>query len=397
MRILVHDYGGYPFCLELSREIAARGHQVQHVFFPAACTSIHNMDARASDPATLKIVPLGTELQYAKYASLFRRRAQEIAYGRRLGAHIAEWKPDIVLSANAPLDVQRRAIAASHAIKARFTFWLQDIISVAMSVILKERLGAAGALVARYYRMVEADIARRSDSVIAIAEDFLPVLKCWNVASERCHVIENWAPKDDIHPGSKDNSWSRANGLHDKHVLLYSGRLGFKHNPKLLLALAEEFRTDPNVIVLVIAEGQGADWLAEQKTLRDLPGLQQMPFQPYAELSNALASGDVLICIIEQSAHLYSVPSKILSYLAAGRAILAAMPEDNVNAQHIARVQAGLVVPPERPDAAIDAARRLLANESIRARYAGNARRYAEEAFDIQSITDRFLKILLRT
>lgn len=395
MRILIHDFGGYSFCLELSREIAARGHNVQYVYFPAFSGSMQNMERRSNDPANLEIIPLGADLPYTRYNSLFQRRSQEIAYGRRLKDHIAEWRPDIVVSANTPLDVQRQAEKSTRAVRGRFVFWQQDIISAAMSAILTRRFGIVGSLIASYYESVERRIALQSDAVICIAEDFLPALRRWGIPAERCHVIENWAPKDDIRPRPKDNSWSRSHGLADKKVFLYSGRLGLKHNPEALWRLAEDYRNSSDTVILVVAEGQGADWLAAQKLANTLDNLSLLPFQPYVDLPDVLATGDVLVCVFETSAHLYSVPSKILSYLAAGRAILAAMPRDNINAKHILRIGAGRVVSPEAPEEMLAAARALIEDNEQREICARNARQYAEQAFDVRLIADRFLKILM--
>jgi colanic acid biosynthesis glycosyl transferase WcaI len=396
MRILIHDFGGYPFCLELSREIARRGHDVQHVFFPGACESMRNMEPHADDPSTFEIVPVGDGLPYSKY-SLFRRRFQEIAVGKHLARHIEQWRPDIVVSANAPLDVQKQAISAAKKAGARFVFWLQDLISVAMEEILERRLGVLGGIVARHYRKVEQDAARGSDAIVCISEDFLPLLRQWGIAGQHCTVIENWAPKDHIRPLPKDNPWSRAHDLHRKTVFLYSGRLGLKHNPQLMLDLALAHRDRTDIAVVVVAEGLGADWLARRKAETGLTNLLLLPFQPYADLPHVLAAADVLVCIIEAGASRYSVPSKILSYLCAGRAVLAAMPKENLNARHIARIGAGMVVDPDRPETMLAAARTFCEDPAFRDECANRARAYAEEAFDIGKITDRFMAVLTGT
>lgn len=394
MRILIHDFGGYSFCLELSRELARRGHEVQHTFFPGACASMRNMEPRADDPPALRIVPIGAGLNYSKY-SLFRRRLDEIALGKLLEAHIGQWRPDAVISANAPLDVQRRARRAAKAANARFVFWLQDIISLAMSEILKRRFAFLGTLIARHYQRVERSVACGSDAVVCVSEDFIPTLDQWGIPPARYTVIENWAPKDDIRPLPKDNAWSRKHGLRDKRVFLYAGRLGFKHNPELLFDLATVYRDDPGVAVAVIAEGPGADWLAARKAEAGLDGLIVLPFQPYGDLPSVLATGDVLLCVIEAGASLYSVPSKVLSYLAAGRAILAAIPKNNLNARHIVRIGAGHVVEPGQSAAMLAAARTLLDDAALRTQCAERGRQYAEEAFDIDRIADRFMEVLV--
>ena len=58
-----------------------------------------------------------------------------------------------------------------------------------------------------------------------------------------------------------------------------------------------------------------------------------LPFQPFGALPEALASGDVLLAMLTNDAASHSVPSKILSYLCAGRLIVASIPEDNAAAR----------------------------------------------------------------
>lgn len=394
MRILLHDFAAYAFSLELAREMARRGNTVCYVYFPSATQAMSNAEARPSDPVALHICPLGADLPYSRF-SLGKRLFQEIAFGRLLSSFIKKWQPDVVISANAPLEVQRRAATAAKACHARFIFWLQDLLGAGARDVLSRRLGPLGALVASRFERMEVAIARMSNKVVCISEDFLPVLERWGVPRECTSVIQNWAPKDDIIPRPKDNPWSRKNGLHEKKVLLYAGRLGFKQNPRVLLDLAEANREQSDTSIVVISSGVGADWLSEKKIERGLQSLQIMPFQPYKCLPNMLATADILLCTIEVTASRYCVPSKILSYLAAGRAILASMPSNNLNARLIERIGAGVVVDPFDPDGFVQAGSLLLGNDTERIACAERARAYAEMAFDIENIVDAFLEAIV--
>ena len=39
MKIIVHDYAGHPFQVQLSRRLASRGHEVLHLY----CASTHKI------------------------------------------------------------------------------------------------------------------------------------------------------------------------------------------------------------------------------------------------------------------------------------------------------------------------------------------------------------------
>ena len=54
MRILVHDYAGHAFPTSLSRELAARGHEVVHAFAGSLQTPRGDLQRGPGDAATLE-------------------------------------------------------------------------------------------------------------------------------------------------------------------------------------------------------------------------------------------------------------------------------------------------------------------------------------------------------
>ena len=129
--------------------------------------------------------------------------------------------------------------------------------------------------------------------------------------------------------------------------------------------------------MVVISEGLGADWLREKKAELDVDNLLLLPFQPFAEMPDVLASSDVLIAILERDAGVFSVPSKVLTYLCAGKPILAAIPPQNLMARIIAKADAGIVEAPDAHSALVGAGVRFLRDPELRRRAGANGRRYA--------------------
>jgi glycosyltransferase involved in cell wall biosynthesis len=107
-----------------------------------------------------------------------------------------------------------------------------------------------------------------------------------------------------------------------------------------------------------------------------------------------MASGDVLLALLEADAGVFSVPSKVLSYLCAGRPILAAIPGDNLAADVIRRSGGGVLVEPGDGAGLHAKARQLLGDPAVRAQLGSRAREYAEENFHVAAIGDRFEEIL---
>lgn len=392
MRIVVCDYSGHPFQVELSRCLAQRGHAVLHLHFAEFQTPKGAMAALPEDPPgfAVEAVSLGRPFDKDRF---LRRRFQEVEIGKRIAARAWEFRPDIVIGCNMPLDAQAQLQGACVRGGVAFIFWLQDVYSAAISHYLGGRLGLPGRAIGGYYRYLEGKLLRASDAVIAISNTFLTPLRQWQVPAERIAVIPNWAPLSEIHPADKDNEWSRRYSLHDKAVALYTGTLGLKHDPALLRDLARAGAAT-GLQVVVASEGKAADWLAAQARDEDIGNLLVLPFQPMELYSKVLGTGDILLAMIDAQAASFSVPSKILSYLAAGKPIVAAIGSGNDAAKTIEQAAGGRLAVPGDSTAFIDHVLALTADPGLRAALGANGRAFAEQHFAIDAITDRFETVI---
>jgi colanic acid biosynthesis glycosyl transferase WcaI len=417
MRIVVHDYVGYAFPAQLARALARRGHDVLFLHCRSFVAGKGRVEPSEGDPPTLAFDSVRLAGSFAKY-DVRRRIAHERETGRELARRVAVFSADVVLSSNAPLIVQRVLLRTAHANGGRFVFWQQDVISAAArrggggggggvggggggrgggGGWGGRGLGGSSGLVdgraEHAVAVLERRLLRGSDAVVVISEDFLPLLRRWGVDEARTTVIENWAPLDELPVLPHANQWAREQELADRFVFLYSGTLGFKHDPSLLLELARWADVNESVVA-VVSEGPGADWLAREGAGE--PALRLFSYQPYQRLPEVLASADVLVALLEPDAGIFSVPSKVLTYLCAARPLLVSVAGDNLAARVVERSGGGLVVPPNDPEALIGAAGTLHADEGLRAELGGRARSYAETVFDLERIADRFEQVLER-
>ena len=147
---------------------------------------------------------------------------------------------------------------------------------------------------------------------------------------------------------------------------------------------------------MVVSEGMGERRLREMLRERPLPNLRLLPFQPIERYPDILGAADVLVALLEPTAGTFSVPSKVLSYLCAGRPVLAAIPPENLAARTIERAGAGLVVYPTDEEGFLVAAKRLRFEDVLRQGTGRAARAYAESTFDTDRITDRFEVVIER-
>jgi colanic acid biosynthesis glycosyl transferase WcaI len=385
LRILVHDFAGHPFQVDLSRALARRGHTVHHVYCQGYTSGKGALDDGGLD--NLSVVGLRTGRSFARYSPV-RRVRQEVGYGARFSREAAAFKPDVILACNVPLIAKVVSASWCELRRIPWVFWLQDLHSLAMSREAEKRAGMAGRTMGAAFERIERALLRRANAVVSITDDFGPTLDRWGVRDGRHTVIENWAPLDDFPQRPRDNDWRRRQGLGDRFLFLYTGTLGLKHRPEVLYSLAEQHEGDADVVV--ISQGMGEARLREMLAERPLSNLRLLPFQPIEEYPEILGAADALVALLEPAAGTFSVPSKVLSYLCAGRPILAAIPPHNLAARTIQRAGAGIVVPPDDNEAFLVAAKEVRVDASKRAEAGANARRYAEDVFDTMAITDRF-------
>jgi colanic acid biosynthesis glycosyl transferase WcaI len=396
MRITVHDYSGHPFQVQLSRELARRGHSVLHEYSSQYVTGHGKLTVTAGDPRSLRIEAVQARRPIRKYDPLARMRF-ELSYARAWRRRLERDRADVIVACNVPLF----ALAAVRRYLTRsgrpWVFWHQDIYSLGVAAEIDRKLPApVAAPLRRWTDGLERRQVRSARRVVAIGDAFVRQYESWGLPTSHVDVIPNWAPLDELVPGSRDNAWARERGLPTEPVrLLYAGTLGRKHNPLLLLELLDAARArGVDAMLVVCSEGVGADELAAVAGNR--PDVRIFGYQPAERFAEVLASADVMVALLEPDAAAFSVPSKVLSYLAAGRPTIALVPEGNP-AAHDVCTAGGFVAPPNKRGAHSASewlAGTVAAGPDSLPHLGRRARQLAERRFDITAITDRFEDLL---
>ncbi|PKW17956.1 glycosyltransferase family 4 protein [Saccharopolyspora spinosa] len=378
-RIVVHDYLGHPFQIELSRELARRGHDVRHVHCSTIAVGQGKLQVGEPDSGRLSII--GVPQQQNPISG-------PDTYGQDVGSLIGDFAPHVVISGNSPVPVQRDIQQTCAQWRIRFVYWLQDVYS-ARAPSVKTRPDDWE----RTARCEKATLLS-SDAVVAIAEPFADFVRQCGVQPEHITVIENWAPLAEMECDSDD--WAPASSYHSsgEPIFLYSGTLDDRHGADLLVRLAKACDARNTGVLIVVSEGSGRRALESARAL-GIRRLQLYDFQPYEHVPRMFAAADVLLAGLSTEAGQMSVPSKVLAYLCAGRPVLAAIPSTNRAAQLLAEIGAGQVVSPDDPDKYVEAAFALLADPARRLRMGSAGRQYARRAFAIEPIADRFEEILV--
>jgi glycosyltransferase involved in cell wall biosynthesis len=388
MNLLLIDYAGHIPQADLAKQLAWTGNKVRHL----RCSDYVTGNADFRVPSELnshldfRAITVGTS--YNRY-NPFQRITHEIRLAKKFSQEIQAFGPDYVISSNVPLFCSYFLTKKFIKRNIPYIFWWQDVYSEVINAKLFEiSIGLPVKFIQKRITALEKFIAANAHNVVAISENFLPLYKSWELNENKICVIPNWSPPDDFKQ------------IHAKELLpypyvLYAGTLGMKHNPQLLSYLATKLEKESvGVKVVVISQGLGRKYL-ESKS-QNLSNLVLIDFLALSELKNYLSGAEVVLAILEPSASEYSVPSKIMTYLASGKATVAAMPKGNPAARYIAESNSGIVVDPTNPEAFASSVIRLLNEPVLRKKMELNARQFAKDNFNGEKVAKIFLKLMIK-
>lgn len=145
-------------------------------------------------------------------------------------------------------------------------------------------------------------------------------------------------------------------------VLLHAGNLGFYGAWQTLVEAARRLKQDGIGLVFV---GEGAQRAEIEASAGGCANIRFLPFRPAQDVPYVLAAADVHIITVRDGLQGVVVPSKLYPILAAGKPILAVVPEETDVARIVRREGCGLVAGPCDPEGVAEAARRLARDPAL--------------------------------
>jgi len=244
-------------------------------------------------------------------------------------------------------------------------------------------------------RMLERYVYMKVQTIIVICQGFVDNLKNKGVPDSKLVLLPNWVDADFIRPLERNNIFRQKYGIAvNKFLILHAGNMGVKQGLENVLKAAKEFKSEPDILFYIVGGGNELDYLQKLSRKEDLDNVRFLPLQPKELLPYMLSAADALI--INQRADVVDIviPSKLHTYMASGRPIIAAVHPKSEAGRKITMADCGLVIPPEQPIALADAIRRIRTDPALAARYGRNARKYLEENFDREKILKKYMASL---
>lgn len=128
--------------------------------------------------------------------------------------------------------------------------------------------------------------------------------------------------------------------------VVFAGNLGTVQSLETILDAADLLRDQPDIRFVVVGSGSRAGWLAAEVVRRRLLNVQLPGRFERDAMPGILAQADALLVTLNRGGILgQTIPSKVQSYFAAGRPVLAAL--DGEGASLVREAGAGLASPAE--------------------------------------------------
>lgn len=228
---------------------------------------------------------------------------------------------------------------------------------------------ARGALIERGWSGANRWVLGRAVRVVVLGRDMAQLVReRFCVPEHRLEIVPNWGTGDRqtaYNAAEETKLWKELGFSRGTFIVQYSGNMGLWHDLDTVVRAAAQLTHDRHVKFLMIGDGRRKS--AAMRCAQEL-GCQNMlwlPFQPAAALADSLACCHV--GLVSQRAGLQgvAVPSKVYGILAAGRAVLAQVPDESEVALVVREEQCGIVVAPHDPFALAAAIHTLVRDHAM--------------------------------
>ncbi|MFF0816082.1 glycosyltransferase family 4 protein [Rhodococcus sp. NPDC003318] len=314
------------------------------------------------------------------------RASMELAFGMQLLT--TRWgQPDVVVGVSPPLLATAMAAARVRLTPGRPALGIivHDLYS--RGVV---ETGMLSGRAARAVRVVESAATRSADGVAVIHSGFCAdLVDQLGVDPGRISVIRNWTHVECPDPRAAAAFRTARGWSPDDTVVVHAGNMGAKQGLDNVIAAARLAGPAPPRVRFVLL-GDGHQRPRLEVAGAGLPALEFLSPVPEDEFPAALGAADVLLVNELPGVAQMAVPSKLTSYFASGRPVLAATDPDGFTAGEIDASGAGVCVPAGRPELLLREAIRLGRDHDLADRLGTAGRRYATERLSTVAALDRY-------
>jgi glycosyltransferase involved in cell wall biosynthesis len=223
--------------------------------------------------------------------------------------------------------------------RAPILFWVQDLWPETLSATGAVRSRWLLALVDRLVRF----IYRHCALVLAQSQAFSPYLQAQGVPANKIRYYPNSA-ETLYQPAAVEDQAPERGLMPEGFRVMFAGNIGVAQDFETIVAAAEKLRGEKSIHWVIIGDGRTLRWVEQEIERRGLSAtVHLLGRHPVQSMPRFFALADVmLVTLKEDPVFALTVPSKIQSYFACARPVLAAL--DGEGARVIQEAGAGIAV-----------------------------------------------------
>jgi colanic acid biosynthesis glycosyl transferase WcaI len=378
---------------ELGQAFIARGHQVSVV------TGFPGYHAQAD------LSPYKRKLSYTERVAgitAYHVRVPEFARDTSIGRGLWQFsgalafamrglripRPDIALVYSPPLPLGLTALLWRRSRHVPFVFNVQDLFpqSAVDLGLLRQHL------LVRFFRWLEQVIYQRADALTVHSKGNRDYVVAHGAQRGRTTVVHNWVDVDQIRPAANGPDGASF-GLAGRFVVSFAGVMGHSQDLDVILAAAQRLRDRVDIQFLLVGDGVEKQRAVQKGHALGLTNVTWLPMLSRVQYPAVLRASSIGLATLRANVRTPVVPSKILSIMAAGIPVVAAVDSAG-DARHLLEdSQAGFWVEPSDARTLADRVLQLYLDADVRRIMGKNGRRYIEEHMAVGTIAEQYEQI----
>ncbi len=252
-------------------------------------------------------------------------------------------RPDVLFVISPPLGLAVPAILLSRLWRTPFVFDVEDLQPDSAGDL---RMLPSWAVKCLY--KLESAAYRRAALVTTLTEGMRQRIVGKGIPREKIELLE---PRMDDSlttlSAEEGAAFRRKYHLDDRFLVTYSGNMGVKQGLDVVLDAAALNRADDSTLFLLVGDGTDCDRIRRRAAQLKLPNLRFLPLLDEPDFRGLISASGVCLVTQQQSVSEVAFPSKIVTYLAAGRPIVASVNATSEVARVVCESGAGKTVKAE--------------------------------------------------
>lgn len=230
--------------------------------------------------------------------------------------------------------------------------------------------------------------------IIALTKGIRDDISSRGWQAEKIAFIPCGVDSEQLYPDSEGGTRIRQRyGWAEKKVILYFGAMGEANNLSVVINAAQRLRHRNDILFVLIGDGMRRPSLEDQRRAMGLTNVQIMPPVPKQEACGYINAADLcLVTLRDIPLFEGAIPTKLLEYLACGKAVLCGIRGE---AERIVRAaQAGVTFAPNDDGRLAELVDELTADDMRMQAMAHNGPEFIKKHYAAQDMRLRMERVL---